>query len=157
MGESNGRIYFAMDYIPGLDTAQLLGAHARPLPIRRAVELICQMLEALEYAHTRKFVHRDIEPQNLLVKQIEGQDFALLTDFGLARVYEASRMSGLTMTGEVAGTPAYMAPEQITHFREAVPATDLYAAGATLYTLLTGSAIFDLPRPMNLALLKILQ
>ena len=104
-----------------------------------------------------KFVHRDIKPSNLLVKQVDGRDFALLTDFGLARVYQASRMSGLTMTGDFAGTPAYMAPEQITHFREATPATDIYAVGATLYNLLTGSCVFDLPRRMDLALLKILQ
>ncbi len=156
MGEASGRIYFAMDYVPGIDAARLLRDHG-PLPIPRAVDLACQMLEALEYAHGRKFVHRDIKPSNLMVKQVHGPDFALLADFGLARVYQASRMSGLTMTGDFAGTPAYMAPEQLTHFREATPASDIYSAGATLYSLLTGCCVIDLPRRMDQALLKILQ
>jgi serine/threonine-protein kinase len=157
MGEANGRLYFAMDYVPGIDAARLLRDNGGPLPIPRAVGLVCQMLEALEYAHARKFVHRDIKPSNLLVKSVNAQDFACLTDFGLARVYQASKMSGLTMIGDIAGTPAYMAPEQITHFREATPATDIYATGATLYNLLTGCAVYNLPRRMDQALLKILQ
>jgi serine/threonine-protein kinase len=157
MGESNGRIYFAMDYVPGTDAAQLVREYGGPLPIPRAVQLVCQMLEALQYAHDRKFVHRDIKPSNLLVKSVNGQDFALLTDFGLSRVYEASRMSGLTMTGDLGGTPEYMAPEQITHFREAKPHTDQYSAGATFYFLLTGLAPYDLRGRIEQRLLTILQ
>src|SRR5262249_9705588 len=65
--------------------------------------------------------------------------------FGLARVYEASQLSGLTLTGDVGGTPAYLAPEQVLHFREVRPAADQYAASATLYYLLTAQHILDLP------------
>jgi serine/threonine-protein kinase len=157
MGEANGRIYFAMDYVPGIDAARLVHDNKGPLPIPRAVGLVCQMLEALEYAHACKFVHRDIKPSNLLVKPGDGQDFAFLTDFGLARVYQASKMSGLTMIGEIGGTPAFMAPEQITHFREAKPAADQYSAAATLYFLLTGSPPYNLQGRLEQRILAILQ
>jgi serine/threonine-protein kinase len=157
VGESSGRIYFAMDYVPGKDAARLVRENGGLLPIPRAVLLVCQMLEALQHAHDRKFVHRDIKPNNLLVKSADGRDFALLTDFGLGRVYQASRMSGLTMTGEFAGTLEFMAPEQITNFREAKPHTDQYAAGAAFYFLLTGFPPYDLSGRIEQRLLTILQ
>jgi serine/threonine-protein kinase len=157
MGESRGQIYFAMEYVSGVDAARLVHDNNGPLPIPRAVELVCQMLEALEYAHARKFVHRDIKPSNLMVKPSNGQDFAMLTDFGLARVYQASRMSGLTMIGEIGGTPAFMAPEQVTHFREAKPAADQYSAAATLYFLLTGSPPYNFQGRLKQRILAILQ
>jgi pSer/pThr/pTyr-binding forkhead associated (FHA) protein len=147
-GESTGRFYFAMDHVSGIDAHKLLKSRG-PLPIDRAVDLACQLLEALEYAHARQFVHRDIKPSNLLVKTNEGRDQVLLSDFGLARMYQASQISGLTMIGEAGGTPAFMAPEQITHFREARPASDLYSTGATLYTLLTDRLVFDFPHDLG--------
>ena len=80
-----------------------------------------------------------------------------LADFGLARVYQASQLSGLTMSGEIGGTLGFMAPEQITDFREAEPPADLYSAAATLYNLLTGVFIFDLGGDLKKRLLAILQ
>ena len=74
VGESSGRIYFAMDYIPGKDAARLVREDRGLVPIPRAVLLVCQMLEALQYSHDRKFVHRDIKPNNLLVKSVDGRD-----------------------------------------------------------------------------------
>jgi serine/threonine-protein kinase len=156
MGEANGQLYFGMDYVRGTDAAHLVKTHG-PLPVPRAVGLVCQLLEALEYAHARGFVHRDIKPANLLVAEEEGRDVAKLADFGLARVYQTSQLSGLTMTGDVGGTTAYMAPEQITHYREAKPAADQYAAGATVYNLLTNKFIFDPPRNFQQQLLMVLQ
>jgi serine/threonine-protein kinase len=156
VGESQGRLYFAMEYVRGVDACRLLEDHGGPLPIGRAVALACQLLEALAYAHARRFVHRDIKPANLLVAR-EGHELAKLADFGLARVYQASRLSGLTLDGDVGGTPAYMAPEQITHYREADPATDLYAAGAVLYNLLTDRPVYDFEGRFERMVLKILQ
>src|SRR5262249_39332353 len=135
MGESEGRLYFAMDYVRGTDAAALLKEHG-PLPVARAVGLVRQMLRALDYAHAKQFVHRDIKPANLLVAGAGGQETARLADFGLARVYQASQLSGLTMTGDIGGTVAFMAPEQITNYREAKPPVDQYAAAASLYNLL---------------------
>jgi serine/threonine-protein kinase len=142
LGEVSGTLFLAMEYVAGLDAARLLKKEG-PLSVERAVRWACQLLDALDYAHARKFVHRDVKPANLLVTGTPGKEEVCLTDFGLARVYQASRLSGLTMTGEVSGTPAFMAPEQVTNFREATPPVDQYAAAATLYYLLTGEYVFD--------------
>ena len=80
-----------------------------------------------------------------------------LADFGLARVYQSSRLSGLTITGDVQGTPAFMPPEQITRYRDVLPASDLYSAGATLYYLLTRKYVYDFPKRVELRILKILE
>ena len=80
-----------------------------------------------------------------------------LADFGLARTYQSSRISGLTMMGDVRGTSQYMAPEQITNYRETKPTTDQYAAAATLYHLLTVEYIFDFPTTINGKFQMILQ
>jgi serine/threonine-protein kinase len=156
MGESDGQLYFAMDFVRGIDAAVLLKENGR-LPVGRAVRLVCQMLLALDYAHARRFVHRDLKPANLLVADEPGGEVARLADFGLARTYQASQMSGLTMTGDVGGTVAFMAPEQITNYREAKPSVDQYAAAGTLYNLLTAKFPFDLPKNPQQRLLMILQ
>jgi serine/threonine-protein kinase len=142
-GESDGRLFFAMDYIEGTDAYKMLRQQG-PLPVRTAVRLIYQLLKALEYAHAKKFVHRDIKPANiLLADEGGGKKSVKLADFGLARVYQASQMSGLTIQGETGGTIAYMPPEQITHFRRVQPPADQYSTAATLYHLLTGTYLFD--------------
>jgi serine/threonine-protein kinase len=156
LGEANGHLYFAMDYVPGTDAGRLLKQEG-PWPIPRAVGLVCQLLEALEYAHGRSFVHRDVKPQNLMVTTVGGREEVRLVDFGLARVYQASKLSGLTVAGQVGGTAPFLAPEQILNFREAKPAVDQYAAGATLYNLLTGQYLFDFPASFQERLLLILQ
>jgi serine/threonine-protein kinase len=142
MGEAGGLLYFAMDFVPGMDAKRLLNQEG-PLPVGRAVRLTCQLLEALAYAHGRGFVHRDIKPGNLLLTEVEGRETARLADFGLARAYQASRLSGLTVTGSIVGTPLFMAPEQVLDFRVVKPPADQYAAAATLYNLLTGAYVYD--------------
>jgi hypothetical protein len=140
-GKAGGLLYFVMDYVPGWDAGWLVQEHG-PLPVGRAVRLVCQMLEGLAYAHGLGFVHRDIKPANLLVTASEPET-AKLADFGLARAYQASPLSGLTLTGEVAGTPAFMPPEQVRDFRSVRPAADQYSAAAMLYHLLTGQPLYD--------------
>jgi serine/threonine-protein kinase len=102
-------------------------------------------------------VHRDIKPSNILVKEEQGREISMLADFGLARVYHGSALSGLTMIGDVGGTTAFMPPEQISNFREAKPPADQYAAAATLYKVLTGKFIYDLPKQFEQQLLLIMQ
>lgn len=156
IGEANGKFFFAMDYVFGTDAGRLVKKHG-PMSVKRAVSLVCQLLQALDYAHAKRFVHRDIKPSNLLVRQDDDGETALLADFGLARVYQASRISGLTLLGDIGGTVPFMAPEQITDFRNVKPTVDQYGAGATLYTLLTGRFIYDFPPQDEKRLLMILQ
>jgi len=156
MGESNGLLHFAMDYIPGIDCAQLLKQHLGPLPVNRAVDLVCQLLQALDYAHAKGFVHRDVKPANMLVTREGGRDVVKLSDFGLARIYQTSRMSGLTQNHEWGGTIPFMAPDQINDLRGTKPPADQYSAGATLYNLLTDRFIYDFPDKLHAKIMKVL-
>jgi serine/threonine-protein kinase len=142
-GHEGGVLYFGMEYVEGTDAKDMLKKRG-PLGVRTAVGMICQLLSALEYAHhpERRFVHRDIKPANLLVSTRDREPVVKLADFGLARVYQASRMSGLTMKGDMGGTVPFMPPEQITQFRDVSPLADQYSAAATLYNLLTGCYLF---------------
>jgi serine/threonine-protein kinase len=162
VGESNGTFFIAMDYVRGVNGARLLQTFPDGLPIGRAVGLVCQLLEALAYAHARQFVHRDIKPSNLLVAQEPDstggdREVVKLADFGLARVYQSASFSGLTMQGDYSGTFPFMPPEQITEFRESRPTNDLYAVGATLYNLLTGRFIYNFPPEIERKVLMLLQ
>lgn len=141
IGHAGGRLYFAMRFVAGPTAAGLLRRHG-PLPIPFAVGLARQVLRALGYAHGLGSVHRDIKPANILTTREGGKVRALLADFGLAKLYHESSLSGLSVSGQMGGTLAFMPPEQITRFRDARPPADLYSVGATLYTLLTGRPVF---------------
>lgn len=137
VGEHEGQHYFSMDYIEGKNLADL--AQESPLPARRSAELLKTIAEAIHYAHQRGTLHRDIKPQNVLI-DAAGQP--RITDFGLAKQIE--RDSGLTRTGVVMGSPAYMPPEQAAGKHSQVgPPSDVYSLGATLYKLLTGQTPFQ--------------
>jgi serine/threonine protein kinase len=155
VGKANGLIYLVMDLVDGPSLSQSLEAKG-PYEIRSAVRLMCQILAGLKHAHTKGFVHRDIKPSNILIgAEGDNKKVAKLADFGLARVFEASQLSGVTMQGELVGTPAYIAPEQVTHYRDVKPAADQYSAAATLYKLLTGQDTRDFPKDLGAALGKI--
>jgi serine/threonine-protein kinase len=156
MGEASGVLFFAMDYVPGIDVGKAMRALPGPMDIGRAVRLICQLLEALEYAHVLGFVHRDVKPANILLINEGPNEQVKLADFGLARVYQESQLSGLTLAGDCGGTIPFMAPEQITQFREAKPQADLFSAAATLYYLLTGRYTYEFPAHPDQCLVMIL-
>jgi hypothetical protein len=157
LGHANGQLFFAMDLVPGVNGQAFLRQHDGPLPVARAVKIVCQLLQGLEAAHSAGFVHRDVKPSNLLIDQRASGDFVWLADFGLARAYQASKISGLTTTGNIGGTLPYMAPEQITNYRDVTPAADQYSAAATLYYLLTRSHPYDFPKELAKQLLMVLQ
>lgn len=157
MGESQGNLFFAMEYVNGPDASKLMRQQKRPLKIPMAVAIVSKVLGALSHSHEKGFVHRDIKPSNMLLAKDNDKLLVKLADFGLARVYQSSKMSGLTMQGSVGGTAGFMAPEQITEFRDARPPVDLYACGASLYNLLTGKFVFNLSKRMDQALLMVLQ
>lgn len=143
-GEAKGFLFLIMDLVEGPDLAVKLKTEG-PQDVRTAVRIVCQMLAGLAHAHGKGFVHRDIKPSNILIASNGTKRIAKLADFGLARVYESSRISGLTMQGEIGGTPAFMAPEQVTHYRDVKPPADQYSAAAVLYNLLTNQFTHNLP------------
>jgi serine/threonine-protein kinase len=154
-GELDGALYIAMELVNGPDAEKVIKGHG-PQPVERAVRLIRQALAGIAHAHASGYVHRDIKPSNLLLARENGTRVVKVADFGLARAFEQSRISGLTLYGEVGGTPAFMPPEQVTHYREVTPAADQYAAAATLYYLLAGRPAFDLPPDPNGKLVALL-
>jgi serine/threonine-protein kinase len=155
IGESGGVLYFAMDFVRGKDAHQLVRRDG-PFEVGRAAALGCQLLDALDFAHKRGFVHRDIKPSNLMITGEVGAERLMVADFGLAKVYQQSNLSGLTMTGDVGGTIPFMAPEQITEYRSAKPPVDQYSAAASLYNLLTASYVYDFPPSFQNQLLTVL-
>ncbi|MEK7468585.1 MAG: protein kinase [Planctomycetota bacterium] len=137
VGREDDRLYFTMDFVEGRSLRQRIETEGA-LPPREAASIAADMAGALEAAHRAGVVHRDVKPHNVL---IDAAGAAFLSDFGLAKDLASSQ--GLTATGEVFGTPAYMSPEQAAgRARHATPASDVYSLGATLYEMLTGHVAF---------------
>lgn len=150
-GTHNGVVYLVTEFVAGCDAARLADAHGGQLPCRETVSIISQALDALSYAHSKSYIHRDIKDQNILISGSAPNFTAKLTDFGLAKSFTQSGMSGVTMAGESAGTISYMPPEQIRNFRDVRPQSDIYAVGMTAYSLLTGVLALNLDRTSNVA------
>jgi serine/threonine-protein kinase len=140
-GEHDGQLWIAMDYVPGTDTARLVKEqHPTGLPGNQVDEIIRAVADALDYAHQRNLLHRDVKPANILISdtQTAGRRI-LLADFGIARW--SDDVSGLTATNMTVGTVSYAAPEQL--MGNAVDGrADQYALAATAYELLTGRPPF---------------
>ncbi|HEX8890165.1 MAG TPA: FHA domain-containing serine/threonine-protein kinase [Pyrinomonadaceae bacterium] len=150
-GMNKGVVYLITEFVEGADAAKLADARGGRLPYQEAVVIIAQALDALAYAHSKGYIHRDIKDQNILVSGNWPNYDSKLTDFGLAKSFTQTGMSGVTMAGDVAGTFAYMPPEQIRDFRNVRPTSDLYAMGMTAYSLLTGAIALDLSPRANVA------
>jgi eukaryotic-like serine/threonine-protein kinase len=123
VGEEGERPYIVMEHVDGGTLADRLENRRRRLSASEAVPLLRQLCEGLGHAHSRKLVHRDVKPQNLLLR--DSDQCLKIADFGIARAAEDTR---LTRTGNVIGTGRYMAPEQLADGRIS-PATDVYACG----------------------------
>ena len=136
----DGTFYYAMEYLPGLNLDRLVERHG-PLPPGRAIHLLRQVCGALREAHSAGLIHRDVKPGNAIVCERGGRpDVVKLLDFGLVRAIEPDSQK-LTQDGAIAGTPAYMSPEQV-EGAELDGRSDLYSLGAVAYYLLTGRPPF---------------
>ncbi len=135
-GEQDGRPYFSLEFAERGSLTQRLAE--APMNARQAAELVGALAQAVQAAHERGIIHRDLKPSNVL---LAGDGTPKIADFGLAKLLDDD--SGRTATGEVLGTPSFMAPEQADgHSRAVGPAADIYALGAILYQMLTGRPPF---------------
>jgi serine/threonine protein kinase, bacterial len=146
-GEFDGQMWISMDYIDGTDAAQLLRTrYPAGMPEHEVAEIITAIAGALDYAHKRGLLHRDVKPANIMITHPndEAEQRILLSDFGIARGVDD--ISGLTTTNMTVGTVAYTAPEQL--MGEQIDGrADQYALAATAYHLLTGSQLYPHSNP----------
>jgi serine/threonine protein kinase len=127
--------YLVMEYVDGQNLDRLLVGDNNQLPLNTSLRMAQELAEALHYAHEQGVVHRDVKPANVLVT---GEGHAKIADFGIAKLNQAQ----LTMPGQVLGSPAYMAPEQLSE--EGVDGrSDLFSVGVILYAMLTGHRPFQ--------------
>ncbi len=139
-GEQDDLLYLVLQYIEnGVTLGDMLG---KPIEPARALRLVGRVLDALDYAHARGVIHRDIKPSNILMSS---PTWPLLADFGIAKLLTDTQH--LTISGQLIGTVAYMAPEQAISTTIDARA-DLYATGVVLYEMLTGQVPFEADTPL---------
>jgi serine/threonine protein kinase len=148
VGREGDHHYIAMEYLGG---GALLGKDGEPRPVPFALRVIREIAMALNYAHAKGFVHRDVKPDNILMRD-DGS--SALTDFGIARASDSS--THMTRTGTVIGTPHYMSPEQA-RGRALDGRADLYSLGIVLYELLTGRVPFHADDSLAVGIMHITQ
>ncbi len=143
VGLYEGRHYFAMQYIDGVNLSQRIGQG--PVEIDEAVRIMAIVAHAVDHLHQQDIVHRDLKPSNIL---LDTQEQPHVVDFGLAKVFSAD--TTVTSTGVITGTPSYMSPEQAAGRNAQVgPSSDIYSLGAILYELLTGCPPFAEANPLD--------
>ena len=138
IGQEKDRFYYVMEFIEGANLSDLIHNQGA-VPEPRALEWMIQLAEGIDYIDSKKLVHRDIKPDNIIVTP---QGVAKLTDLGLAKSIAANSPQ-ITATGTAVGTPGYMSPEQIRGDKAVDIRTDLYSLGATFYFALTGRKPFE--------------
>lgn len=160
-GCSDDIFFFTLEYCAGGSIVDLMRRQRRTLSVETAMPIIFQVLDGLEYAHNaeipavkrpdgsfgrgRGLVHRDLKPGNIFLSTTSGSLRARIGDYGLAKSFDLSGLSGLTRSGTLAGTPYFMPRQQVSNFKYAKPEVDLWATAATLYYMLTGTY----PREFN--------
>lgn len=150
---ADGRHYFVMDLVDGIRIDEFAGRHR--LDANRRLELFADVCDAVNHAHQRGIIHRDLKPSNILV---DGQGQPRILDFGLARQAAGEGEAAMTTTAVLAGTPAYLSPEQVRGRTDELDIrSDVYGLGVMLYELLTGSHPYPVDGNMSEVLSHVLQ
>ncbi len=136
-GEIGGLLYYVMPYVSGESLREKLNSDGQ-LSVEEALAIARAAASALDYAHRKGVVHRDVKPENILLHEGE----AMVADFGIAMAVNEAGGERLTETGVSLGTPSYMSPEQAAGDREITPATDIYSLASVLYEMLAGQPPF---------------
>ena len=145
-GESAGLLYYATPYVEGGSLRARLQREIQ-LPLKEALRITRDIADALDYAHVRGLIHRDVKPENVLL----AGDRAILADFGVARAVEVAAGDRVTETGLAVGTPAYMSPEQAGGSSRLDGRSDIYSLGCVLYEMLAGEPPFGGPTSQAIA------
>jgi serine/threonine protein kinase/ketosteroid isomerase-like protein len=146
----DGLVYLVMELVEGESLRDMIKRQG-PLSLAAAIEITRQVCAALDEAHSRNIVHRDIKPDNIIVHTIAQSLHVKILDFGVARIRDAVPAAGsLTQTGMMVGTPRYMSPEQCLG-EEVDGRSDIYSTGVVLYEMLTGTVPFNSPTPTAVA------
>ena len=162
--------FFTMEYCAGGTVADLMAKYGGKLPVNIAVPIILQVLNGLEYSHNAEIpyvklkdggfgkgkglVHRDLKPGNILLNYTDSKITAKIGDYGLAKAFDLAGLSGQTLSGSQAGTPAFIPRQQLLNFKYVQPEVDVWATAASLYYMLTGEFPRNLTGDPFLAVLQ---
>lgn len=142
-GSAGSGFYFVMELCEKGSVADLMVRRGGKLSLKEATPIILQTLDGLIYTHGKGVVHRDLKPQNLLLRGGRADRCAKVSDYGFAKDFQQAGLSGMTLTGAVGGTPPFMPREQVTNFKYVRPVSDVWSLGATFYNMLTGAFCRD--------------
>jgi len=143
--DEDDTVYLVLELVTGRSLADLLELQGR-LTVRRSLQIVLPLLDALAAAHARGIVHRDLKPDNVFVGELDGRPDPKLLDFGIAKFLDPQQ-SSLTSSGAIVGTPYYMSPEQARGRSDVGPASDIWSMGVVLFECLTGHVPFEGPTP----------
>ncbi len=139
--------YMIMEFADGRTLRDLI-KNTGPIPEQRAIQILIQLLSALEFAHERSIIHRDIKPSNII---LDANDRVKILDFGIAKIIGEK---GLTATGQNVGTVIYMSPEQIKTPKEIDQRTDIYSLGVTFFEMLSGRVPYNIDTDSDFAIMN---